>query len=97
MSAVGGMVGEVLMLYWCVSYSFAVVGMAIFTDATSELLPSRYQHPVSCASATVLGMSTVDVIAPSKVGTDDVASEDASYTSLMETALSVCSQIGLFD
>lgn len=41
MSAVGGMLMKIMALYSCVSYSFATVGMAIFADATSDVLPAR--------------------------------------------------------
>lgn len=49
LSSVMGMLMRIMALYSCVSYSFATVGMAIFADATSDLLPSRcviYSKPL---------------------------------------------------
>lgn len=42
MSTVAAMLLKIMVLYSCVSYSFATVGMAIFADATSDLLEPRY-------------------------------------------------------
>lgn len=41
--------------------------------------------------------STVDAGAPGTVGLHNAASEDTSYASLVETELSVCSQVDVFD
>lgn len=45
------------------------------------------------ASAAPSGSSSLDEGRPSIVEAEDVASEDASYASLVETALSLCLQV----
>lgn len=42
MSTVAAMLMKIMVLYSCVSYSFAAVGMAIFADAKSDILEPRY-------------------------------------------------------
>ncbi|CAM9436438.1 unnamed protein product [Choristocarpus tenellus] len=42
MSTVASMLVKILMLYFCVSFSFAVVGMGLFTDTSSDELGPRY-------------------------------------------------------
>lgn len=44
-------------------------------------------------SAALSGPSSIDAGAPSAVGTDDAARENASYASLLQTALFVGSQV----
>lgn len=42
MSTVAAMLLKIMVLYSCVSYTFAAVGMAIFADAKSDLLEPRW-------------------------------------------------------
>lgn len=42
MSTVAAMLVRIMLLYSCVSYTFAAVGMAIFADAKSDLLEPRW-------------------------------------------------------
>lgn len=42
MSTVAAMLVKIMVLYSCVSYTFATVGMAIFADAKSDLLEPRW-------------------------------------------------------
>lgn len=41
MSTVAAMLLKIMVLYSCVSYTFAAVGMAIFADAKSDVLEPR--------------------------------------------------------
>lgn len=44
MSTVAAMLLKIMVLYSCVSFSFAAIGMAIFGDATSDILEPRCGH-----------------------------------------------------
>ena len=48
-------------------------------------------------SAALSSPSIIEEGGTGVVEVEDVTSEDASYASLVETALSVCSQVDLFD
>lgn len=44
MSTVAAMLLKIMVLYSCVSFSFAAIGMAVFGDATSDILEPRCGH-----------------------------------------------------
>ena len=44
MSTVAAVLVKIMVLYSCVSYTFAAVGMAVFADAKSDLLEPRYMY-----------------------------------------------------
>lgn len=44
LSNVAAMLMKIMVLYSCVSYSFAAVGMAIFADAKSDILEPRWMN-----------------------------------------------------
>ncbi|CAM9499373.1 unnamed protein product, partial [Hapterophycus canaliculatus] len=51
MSTVAAMLMKIMVLYSCVSYSFATVGMAVFANAKSDILGPRYSFatlPEAC-------------------------------------------------
>lgn len=59
-----------------------------------EPQPKRRMMSTSAAPS---GLSAIDAEAPSTVGIDDTAIEDALCASVVETVLSVCLQVDLFN
>eukprot|EP00903_Cladosiphon_okamuranus_P010280 g9732.t2 len=59
MLTVAAMLVKIMVLYSCVSYSFATVGMAIFADATSDLLEPRYSFSTLPEACMALFFMTV--------------------------------------
>ncbi|CAN0026247.1 unnamed protein product [Ectocarpus fasciculatus] len=59
MSTVAGMLMKIMVLYSCVSYTFATLGMAIFATAKSDLLEPRYSFSTLPEAAMTLFFLTV--------------------------------------
>ncbi|CAM9168445.1 unnamed protein product [Ectocarpus sp. 12 AP-2014] len=59
MSTVAGMLMKIMVLYSCVSYMFATLGMAIFANARSVLLEPRYSFSTLPEAAMTLFFLTV--------------------------------------
>ncbi|CBN80110.1 K+ transporter, Kef-type [Ectocarpus siliculosus] len=59
MSTVAGMLMKIMVLYSCVSYTFATLGMAIFSNARSDLLEPRYSFSTLPEAAMTLFFLTV--------------------------------------
>ncbi|CAM9588976.1 unnamed protein product [Ectocarpus sp. 4 AP-2014] len=59
MSTVAGMLMKIMVLYSCVSYIFATLGMAIFANARSGLLEPRYSFSTLPEAAMTLFFLTV--------------------------------------
>lgn len=58
---------------------------------------TQHKHRKTIATAALSSSSAIGEGELSTVGTEDAGSEDASYASLIEAALSVYSQVDLFD
>eukprot|EP00752_Nemacystus_decipiens_P018420 g16518.t1 len=59
MSTVAAMLVKIMVLYSCVSYTFATVGMAVFADAKSDLLEPRYSFSTLPEACMALFFMTV--------------------------------------